>query len=27
LLGYVKVKTKSLAGPMVMHFVWNFFVL
>jgi len=27
LLGYVKVKTKSLAGPIVMHFIWNFFVL
>jgi len=27
LMGYVRVKTKSLAGPMVMHFIWNFFVL
>lgn len=27
LIGYVRVKTKSLAGPMVMHFLWNFMVL
>tara|TARA_Y100000294_G_scaffold148239_1_gene144550 strand:- start:24 stop:440 length:417 start_codon:yes stop_codon:yes gene_type:complete len=27
LLGYIRVKTKSIVAPIIMHCVWNFFVL